>query len=52
MRVVAAALAALQSDATARRSVFNGTRSGRRVAIRDTGLTKAAFAPRGCEDLH
>ena len=52
MRVVAAALGALLADAGTRRSVLTGTRPGRRVALRDTSLAKAALAPRGCEDLH
>ena len=52
MRVVAAALAAVQPQSSARRSVFLGPRHARRVALRDTVLAKAALAPRGCEDLH
>ena len=52
MRVVAAALAALQPDVGARRSVFIGPRNVRRVGLRDATLAKAALPPRGCEDLH
>ncbi|MEO5686790.1 MAG: hypothetical protein ABIR54_05460 [Burkholderiaceae bacterium] len=52
MRVVAAALAVVDPPAGARRSVFIGPRTSRRVAIRDTTLVKAQMPPRGCEDLH
>ena len=52
MRVVAAALAALQPDAGARRSVFIGPRNVRRVAMRDTAIAAIVAPPRGCEDLH
>ena len=52
MRVVAAALAAIGAQAGARRSVFIGPRSGRRVAVRDRTPAVAALSPRGCEDLH
>ncbi|MCK9685277.1 hypothetical protein [Scleromatobacter humisilvae] len=52
MRVVAAALAALQPEPAARRSVFVGPRPARRVAPRDTADAKASLPPRGCEDLH
>ncbi len=52
MRVVADALAASTSEPGARRSVFAGTRTARRVAVRDTASDKAARPPRGCEDLH
>ena len=52
MRVVAAALAAIDPDAGVRRSVFIGPRNVRRVALRDTALAKAIMPPRGCEDLH
>jgi hypothetical protein len=52
MRVVAAALAVVDPPAGARRSVFIGPRTSRRVAIRDTTLVKAQMLPRGCEDLH
>ena len=52
MRVVAAALAAVQPESRARRSVFVGPRHARRIAPRDTTLAKAAQPPRGCEDLH
>ena len=52
MRVVAVALAALQVEAGARRSVFSGPRNARRVAPRDGTLAAAALPPRGCEDLH
>ena len=52
MRVVAAALAAAQPEAGARRSVFIGPRNVRRVALRDKTLAGAAMPPRGCEDLH
>ena len=45
MRVVAAVLAA-------RRSVFSGPRSVRRVGVRDATIAKATMPPRGCEDLH
>jgi hypothetical protein len=52
MRVVAAALAAVQPKSRTRRSVFAGPRHTRRIAPRDTALAKAALPPRGCEDLH
>jgi hypothetical protein len=52
MRVVAAALAATGAEAGARRSVFAGPRSGRRVVARDASIERAAPVPRGCEDLH
>jgi hypothetical protein len=52
MRVVAAALAVVDPQVRARRSVFIGPRNTRRVAIRDTAPARAALAPRGCEDLH
>ena len=52
MRVVAAALAAIQSDSGTRRSVFLGPRKARRVALRETAPARAALPPRGCEDLH
>jgi len=52
MRVVAAALAALDPYAGARRSVFTGPRNLRRAALRETPLAKATLPPRGCEDLH
>ena len=52
MRVVAAALAALQPDVGARRSVFIGPRNVRRVALRDMTIARAVAPPRGCEDLH
>jgi hypothetical protein len=52
MRVVAQALAALEPQARARRSVFIGPRQTRRVAVRDRVLAAAALPPRGCEDLH
>jgi hypothetical protein len=52
MRVVAIALAALQDEPGARRSVFTGPRGVRRVAPRDTVIDKTAQPPRGCEDLH
>ena len=52
MRVVAAALAAVQPQSSARRSVFVGSRHARRAGLRDTTLAKAALPPRGCEDLH
>jgi hypothetical protein len=52
MRVVAVALAALQDEPGARRSVFIGPRNVRRVAMRDTTLATSAQPPRGCEDLH
>jgi hypothetical protein len=45
MRVAAAVLAA-------RRSVFSGPRSVRRVGVRDATIAKATMPPRGCEDLH
>ena len=49
MRVVAAALAAIDPRAGGRRSVFIGPRNVRRVAMRGTTIV----APlRGCEDLH
>ena len=51
MRVVAAALAAIQPEPGARRSVFTGPRKVRRVAPRDR-TAAAAMPPRGCEDLH
>ena len=52
MRVVAAALAAFQTEAGTRRSVFTGPRNVRRVAPRDRTLAATAMPPRGCEDLH
>ena len=52
MRIVAAALAAIGPQAGARRSVFGGPRSARRVAVRDRALAAATLPPRGCEDLH
>jgi len=53
MRVVAAALAQTGASATARRSVFTGPRSARRVAaLRDPCGGRGAPAPRDCEDLH
>ena len=52
MRVVAAALAAFQTEAGTRRSVFIGPRNVRRAALRDCTLAAAAMPPRGCEDLH
>jgi hypothetical protein len=52
MRVVAAALAAVQPESRMRRSVFLGSRKTRRVALRETTSAKAALPPRGCEDLH
>ena len=52
MRVVAAAVAALDAQPGTRRSVFIGPRNVRRVAVRDATLAKAALPPRGCEDLH
>jgi len=52
MRVVAAALAAVQPDSRTRRSVFVGPRHPRRLALRDTTPANAALPPRGCEDLH
>ena len=48
MRVVAEALAAFDPQPGTRRSVFNGPRNGRRVAVRDA----TPATPRGCEDLH
>ena len=52
MRVVAAALAAMQPESRTRRSVFLRPRKARRIALRDTTLANAALPPRGCEDLH
>jgi len=52
MQVVAAALAALAPDTTARRSVFVGARSGRRAALHDEARVPAIAPARGCEDLH
>ena len=52
MRVVAAALAAFDTEPGMRRSVFIGPRHGRRVAMRDTALARSAQPPRGCEGLH
>ena len=52
MRVVAAALVALDPQAGMRRSVFIGPRKTRRPALRETAVAKAALTPRGCEDLH
>ena len=53
MRVVAAALAAIQPAPGARRSVFGGPRLARRVAPRERTLVQSPQAlPRGCEDLH
>ena len=47
MRVVAAALAALQPAPGTRRSVFVGPRG-----VRDATIASVAVPPRGCEDLH
>ena len=52
MRVVAAALAAIDPRARGRRSVFSKPRNVRHVAVRDRTLAAAALPPRGCEDLH
>jgi len=53
MRVVAAALAAIQPARGARRSVFGGRRPARRAALRERVVAqRAAALPRGCEDLH
>jgi hypothetical protein len=52
MKVVAAALAALDPQATARRSVFIGARPARRAVQRDAALSSASAPARGCEDLH
>ena len=48
MRVVAEALSVCDPQPGTRRSVFNGSRNVRRVAVREL----ARAAPRGCEDLH
>ena len=53
MRVVAAALAAIEPPRGARRSVFSGSRRARRVATRERAPGQPARAlQRGCEDLH
>ena len=52
MRVVAEALAALDTSRGMRRSVFIGPRNVRRVGLRDTTIVKAMQPARGCEDLH
>ena len=52
MRVVAEALAALESAQGMRRSVFIGPRNVRRVGMRDTTIAKAMQPARGYEDLH
>ena len=52
MRIVAAALALLDTVPGMRRSVFIGPRSVRRVGMRDITIAKTAVPPRGCEDLH
>ena len=48
MRVVAEALSVCDPQPGTRRSVFNGPRNVRRVALREP----TPAAPRGCEDLH
>ena len=52
MRVVAEALAALESLPGMRRSVFVGPRNVRRVGMRDTTIAKVMQPARGYEDLH
>ena len=52
MRVVAEALAALESVPGMRRSVFIGPRNVRRVGMRDTTTPKAMQPARGYEELH
>jgi len=52
MRVVAEALAALDTGPGMRRSVFVGPRNLRRVGMRDTTIAKAMQPARGHEDLH
>ena len=52
MRVVAEALAALESVPGLRRSVFIGPRNVRRVGMRDTTTPKAMQPARGYEELH
>jgi hypothetical protein len=52
MRVVAEALAALDTVPGMRRSVFIGPRNMRRVGMRDTTTPKAMQPARGYEDLH
>jgi hypothetical protein len=52
MKVVAAALAALDPQAVARRSVFIGTRTTRRAVQRDAAPSPASAPARGYEDLH
>ena len=52
MRIVAAALALLDTVPGMRRSVFIGPRNVRRVGMRDTTIAKALQPARGYEDLH
>ena len=52
MRIVAAALAVLDTVPGMRRSVFIGPRNVRRVGMRDTTIAKAMQPARGYEDLH
>jgi hypothetical protein len=52
MKVVAAALAALDPRATARRSVFIGARNARRAFQRDAAPSPTSAPARGYEDLH
>ena len=52
MRVVAEALAALDTVPGMRRSVFIGPRNVRRVGVRDTTIAKSMQPARGYEDLH
>ena len=52
MRVVAEALAALDTVPGMRRSVFIGPRNMRCVGMRDTTTPKAMQPARGYEDLH
>jgi hypothetical protein len=52
MRIVAAALAALDPQATARRSVFMVARPARRAIQRDAAPSPTSGSARGCEDLH
>ncbi len=52
MRIVAAALAVLDTVPGMRCSVFIGPRNLRRVGMRDTTTPKALQPARGYEDLH